>query len=310
MSQRISAKSLVKLGFHHLGGLDLVRLYNRRRARILAFHRFPADQTVFERQCAYLREHYTPVSLSEIYESVRKDRPLPYNAVALTVDDGYLDFYLHAYPVLKRHGIPATVFLITDFTDGQTWPWWNQVEYAFAHTTVQTVGADRDAECLRTIENLKSIPNRDRMEFVANLPTSFKLDMPRKAPSGFEPMTWDQIREMAGNGIEFGAHTKSHPILSRVETEAELQQEICGSKQRISDELGREAVHFCYPNGCFGDIGGPARRAVEEAHFKTAVTTESGLVDSHADPFMLRRVVLDPDLPDLYFRQRLAGLRP
>lgn len=326
MNPPVSTKSLLKIGFHRFGGLKLVRLYNRGRARILAFHRFPADQTFFQRQCAYLRQNYTPVSLGEITDRLRSGRPVSRNAIALTVDDGYLDFYRHAYPILKRYGISAAVFLMTDFVGGQNWPWWDRVEYSFTHTALQTVSfaldgdealasyelttsTERESACFETVERLKRVPNKARLAFLARLPDVFKVDLPTHAPAAFEALSWDQVREMSGNGIEFGAHTKSHPILSVVESEAELREEICGSKRRIADELGREPEHFCYPNGRNQDIGAAARRIVEEARFKGAVTTEPGLIDSVSDPFMLRRIVLEPDLPELYFRQRLAGLR-
>src|ERR1700737_2397091 len=123
----MSTKSLLKAGFHHFGGLALTRAYNRRRPRILAFHRFPADHSYLENHCAYLRQYYIPVALETISSHVRGGPPVPANAFTITVDDGYLDFYLHAYPVLKKYGIPATVFLMTDFVDRRTWPWWDRV---------------------------------------------------------------------------------------------------------------------------------------------------------------------------------------
>ncbi len=195
----------------------MVRFVNRSHARILAFHRFPAEHAFFEKQCRHVRDYYHPVSLDEVTEQVRAGTVLPANAVALTVDDGYLDFFLHAYPILKQYGIPATVFLMTDFIDGRTWPWWDQVEYAFAHTKVE-----QSRTCAETIEGLKRVSNEERLAFLAQLPELFHTEIPARAPAGFEAMTWEQIREMSQGGITFGAHTKNHPILSSIENESEV----------------------------------------------------------------------------------------
>ncbi|HSH70981.1 MAG TPA: polysaccharide deacetylase family protein, partial [Deferrisomatales bacterium] len=93
---------------------------------ILCYHRFGDKQAKmvvspkeFAAQMAYLAEHgYRVVPLSAVAEFLAGRRALPRKAVAITMDDGYRSNYQHAYPVLKRHGFPATIFLYTDFLGG------------------------------------------------------------------------------------------------------------------------------------------------------------------------------------------------
>jgi peptidoglycan/xylan/chitin deacetylase (PgdA/CDA1 family) len=322
----MSVRSLLQQTFHGTGGIALIRLHNARRNRLLTYHHFDASTVEpFEEQCRHLRRHYTPVTLDDIADYLLDGKELPRHSVSITVDDGYRDFYQYAYPSLKRYGIPATVFLMTDFIDRVVWPWWDQLRHAFQHTPLETVdpritdgvvlncrlsgGASRELACQELEEAMKSVPNRKRLEFMAKLPELLQVDVPASPPRTLEPLSWDEIREMASNGIGFGAHTRTHPILSALESDEEIREEIEGSRNRIADELGRPPTHFCYPNGRFQDITGRVRRIVEQARFRTAVSTQRGFNDGGTDPYLLRRIGMDPDVSKLYYRQQLAGFR-
>jgi peptidoglycan/xylan/chitin deacetylase (PgdA/CDA1 family) len=321
----MSMKSALQQVFHSAGGLGLIRWRNASRNRVLTYHHFQASgMEALEEQCAHLRQHYNSVSLDEVAAFVRDGKALPRNSVAITVDDGYRDFYLYAYPVLRRHGIQATVFLMTNFLDRQEWPWWDRLRYALTRTGMDSIAleigeskavpyslvdpASRMAAYDQIVEALKLVPNPVRLEFLARLPETLRVDIPSESPGGLEPMTWDEVREMASNGISFGAHTKSHPILGLVNDE-QLREEIAGSKRRIEEELGQTPAHFCYPNGRKMDINDRVRSAVEEAKFSTAVSTESGFNKPGSDPFMLKRISMEAEVRPFYFRQQVAGYR-
>jgi peptidoglycan/xylan/chitin deacetylase (PgdA/CDA1 family) len=144
---------------------------------------------------------------------------------------------------------------------------------------------------------------------MARMPDLFQVRIPSTAPPSSEPLRWEEIREMAAHGISFGAHTKSHPILSSLENEQQIRQEIEGSRDRLAGELGRAPMHFSYPNGQRHDVTDRIRSLVREAGIQTAVSTESGFNDIAADPFFLRRISMDSWAPRLYFRQAVAGFR-
>jgi peptidoglycan/xylan/chitin deacetylase (PgdA/CDA1 family) len=318
-------KSILRGIFHHGGGLHLTRWQNRSRNRILTYHHFESSHTgAFEEQCEHILRYYKPVSLDEVAACVCYGKALPLNSVAITVDDGYRDFYLYAYPILRRRGIPATVFLMTDFLDRSAWPWWDQLWYAFFHTRLDSItlriteekmlhrlhdAASKAAALEQTAEALKAVPNTVRLNFIANLAEVFRIDIPKDPPPGLEPMKWQEVREMAANGISFGPHTKSHPILASIGSDEELGEEIQGSKLRIQEELGSAPAHFCYPNGRREDVNKRVRSAVAAAGFLTAVSTEAGWNEPGSDPYMLRRLSMEPGVTSFYFRQQLAGFR-
>lgn len=96
-----------------------------------------------------------------------------------------------------------------------------------------------------------------------------------------------QVREWLGAGHAIGSHTLSHPWLTRI-SEAAAREEIGASKKRLEDAFGVGVEHFCYP---YGDWNPRIRDLVQEAGYRTAVTTEFGVNDGGRDPFALRRIL-------------------
>jgi peptidoglycan/xylan/chitin deacetylase (PgdA/CDA1 family) len=289
---QVFVKSLAQRALQVSGALHFFRLKNSRRFRILTYHHFDAASAgEFELQCRHIRRHYHPVSLDDVAALIRDGKSLPPNAIALTVDDGYKDFYQHAYPCLRKYGIPTTMYLITGFLDGTVEPWWDRLREAYRDTPLET-------NYEQAAEQLKSLPQEERLDFIDRLPKRGALP---------PPVAWDEVREMSRNGVTFGAHTQSHPILSTLATDSEIRAEVEGSRDRIADELGCPVAHFCYPNGKTCDFDERVVRIVQNAGFQTAVSTERGFNTSDDDPFALRRIGAEPDMPKFYFARQLAG---
>jgi len=298
-------KQAAKTAFHKAGGVAMARWMNRKGLRILMYHRF-GDREALARQCAHLRAHYAPVAMAQVADWLWQGTPMPANAMAVTVDDGYRDFYQVAYPVLREYGIPATVYLVSEFLDRKLWLWVDQVRYAYRHGKARSPGM---AAAYETTEALKRMPNAERLRLLAALPEQLQVTLPEEAPAEYEALRWDEVREMAAGGIEFGAHTRTHPVLSRLTALEELADEIGGSKFRIEQELGRPVDHFCYPNGSNEDFGEDAVAAVRAAAYRTAVTTVKGLNYEGANGFRLARIGVEPGLELDYFERRAAGFR-
>lgn len=287
------------------------------------YHRFTSPEDL-ERQCAHLRAHYVPVSLSQVAEARNAGAPLPQRAIAVTVDDGYRDFHDIAFPVFAKYHIPATIFVVSRFLDGDYWLWGDRVKYCFRHTplmqahlelpdgsVVEYSLADETSRA-RAASDLKERAKRmasiDCATLVDGLPAALKVEIPPRPQGEFAPMSWDDARRVAAGGMEVGAHTVSHPILSALGSRQELDSEIAGSRDRIQACLDRPVRHFCYPNGRMRDIG-PALEAVRGAGFDTAVTTETGVNGVDADLHLLRRIGVETSYREQYFEQCAAAFR-
>jgi peptidoglycan/xylan/chitin deacetylase (PgdA/CDA1 family) len=312
-------KKVAKTAFDKGGGVDVARWMNRKGLRILMYHRF-REPELLARQLRHIRDHYSPVSMARVAAWLSGGEGLPDNALAITIDDGYRDFYHVAYPVFRDYAIPATVYLVTGFLDRTLWLWVDQVRYAFLHAPPQTFRADfvgafelgsiesRKRAADAVTEAAKKLPDAQRLAFLESLPRELQIALPAEAPAEYEPMSWEEAREVAAGGIELGAHTCTHPILSRLASAQQLADEIAGSKRRIEDQLDRAVDHFCYPNGSTADFSAEAVAAVEAAQYRTSVTTESGLNYTAADRFRLLRIGVEPGLEDGYFQRCAAGV--
>jgi len=317
-------KNAARVAFHKAGGLEIARWMNRKGLRILMYHRFTQREPL-ARQCAHIRAHYSPVSMSQAAEWLTHGGRLPENALAITVDDGYRDFYQVAYPVLREYGIPATVYLVSDFINRTGWLWVDQVQHEFLHGQARSFRMElcgqpprsfqlgtpetRKAAARAVTEAAKKISNTERLRLLETLPEQLLARLPEEAPPEYEALRWDEVREMAAAGIDFGAHTRTHPILSTLDGEPELAFEIEGSKRQIEQQVGRAVDHFCYPNGARADVNREVVEAVRAAGFRTAVTTESGLNHEGEDPFRLLRIGVEPGLEVDYFERCAAGFR-
>ena len=321
-------KTLLRSAFHSAGGMMPLRFLRRSALRILVYHRFAGPPAVvrasLSRQCAYIRRHYEPVDLNTVWQCLEERRPFPAQALAVTVDDGYRDFLDCAYPVFKSYGIPVIVFLTTGFLDGDCWLWVDEVRHLFEHAAAREIDLpapfpagcrlDSPEERARSVrqvkETFKRLPNAARLRLLAELPGLLGTRLPDRIPQSCAPLTWDEVRMLREGGVDFGAHTVNHPILSSLSDDRLVHEELGRSKERIEQELQEPVLHFAYPNGRREDISDCARKTASAQGFRTAVTTQYGHVALDDDRFLLKRMVVEPDLPEFWFEELLEMFRP
>ncbi|MDQ2898391.1 MAG: polysaccharide deacetylase family protein [Acidobacteriota bacterium] len=319
----MSLRSFGERVLHASGAIDAIRFRRRRRLRILMYHRFagPPDdvRARLKWQCGHLRRYFHPVSLSEVAHIWKSGGQLPANALAITVDDGYGDFSVAA-PVFQSFGLKVTIFVVSGFLDRELWLWTDRVKYLFAQTTVPNVeiaGASYDLATVksrnRSEDRLEQIMIRmsdtERRRTLENLPRILRTALPSRLPEQYAPLSWDELKALQRAGIEVGAHTKTHPILSRLEGTEQIRDEVQGSKNRVEAALDAPVLHFCYPNGTKEDYDKRSVDCVRECGFETAVTTTEALNERGADLFQLSRIGVGPETPPAYFERVVAGYR-
>ena len=109
-------------------------------------------------------------------------------------------------------------------------------------------------------------------------------------------LTWEQVEIMSRNGISFGAHTVSHPILSRIPIH-QAQEEILKSKEDIEINIQKPVPAFAYPNGKEADFNKDICNLLKELGYTFACTTMMGTINQHTDPYLLHRISLEAHLP-------------
>jgi peptidoglycan/xylan/chitin deacetylase (PgdA/CDA1 family) len=295
------------------GAFAPFRWAHRHQALIVTYHRFSEREggarisaRAFAEQVKYLAAHYTLVPLSKLAGCLR-NQELPPRLAAITIDDGYRDAYEIAFPILREHRAPATVFVVTEFVEGTAWLWTDKPRYLTASASARAFEIGIGSRNLRLELNgaasravaaglinaaLKPLSEEARDAMLERVAFELGVKPPERPPAEYGAINWRQAREMADAGVEIGSHTLTHPILTGL-GDARLREEVAQSRDRIQNALGREVETFCYPNG---DYDLRAQREVVRAGYRLAVTTDVGLNNGRNDPLALRRIHGEYDL--------------
>lgn len=259
----------------------------------------------FDRQMNYLAKWFSVVSLKDVVEWLDDRRELPPYAALITFDDGYLDNYTSAFPILRKYQFPALIFLTTGHIGTDAPFYWDMAAYCFAHTRMDRLIfpdghvehwsnlEQRERVSKNWIEFMKTLPEAKKQRHVQNLPGLLGVSIPAGTFQKLM-MDWDHVREMQKGGIEFGAHTVHHPILTRISSE-QAREEVVGSKSRIEEELGEAVLGFAYPNGQAADLDEGIEKRVAESGIRAAFTLLNGpssLGEVKRNPFAIRRIFI------------------
>ncbi|MFC0710648.1 polysaccharide deacetylase family protein [Azorhizophilus paspali] len=294
-------KQMIKAG---TGWLYLDTHAGRRLLRgtrtILLLHRVVADDALadlphrknlcigmqaFDRLLLWLGQHFECVPLAEL---LAPDGPVDGPPrLALTFDDGWRDNALHAFPLLKEHRMPASIFLSTDFIGSTRRFWWE----AIGETLWGSFGEEaRELLCVRLRRHLgppdelrAAAPEQPRslaldqfLQRLKSLPPATLRALADDCPSPAEPhaLDWRQVREMEASGLlRFGPHGASHAILTALD-DTSLRAELHRSHEAIAAHCREPLAVYCYPNG---DHDERVRVALARLGYDHALSTRPGL---------------------------------
>ena len=271
----------------------------------------------FQWQMDILSSYFNVISFNELVENLNKDK-LESNTVCITFDDGYADNYKYAFPILKNLNLKATIFLTTDLigTDEMLWhdkvlfsikkmkPHDFAIEKAHIFSSLETI-EERIRVSLKVLEWLKTF---DPVERDMHIQTLWDKVKDSGNSTNRFMLNWQEIQEMHHAGIFFGAHTKTHPILSTLTT-SQIVDEIVGSKKAIEKHIKQDVRVFAYPNGQRGDFDERAKSVLRQEGFHSAVTTCHGVNSFKTDRYELQRSSLWDNTPNRFHgRLRLETL--
>ena len=251
----------------------------RRRASIIA--PMLVSRRMFERQLDWIGRRFRFVSLDELGARLESGQPFSTPTATVTFDDGYRDMYEHAFPVLKRKGIPAAVFVVSDWIDRASalyhdrlyllltrdWPAAREVLVDLGVMTVEQSlrGLTEPFGALRHV--LTSLPQEGLARVTAALEEKLGIDTGRL--DDLRPLSWTMLAEMQRGGITVGSHTRTHALLTRERPERMLE-ETAGARRDLEERLGTAIKHFAYPDGAFN---AETVETVAQAGYRFAYTT-------------------------------------
>lgn len=292
-----------------LTGLSSPALWARDRLTIVTFHRvLPPDLLAayplpdiavtpeeLDHFVGVFQKHYTVGSLREMMHlqasGVRPEKPL----LAITFDDGQIDNYLYARPVLQSRGAHASFFVVSNAADDGELLWHDRMAFALHHARIR-----KSVGLVQWLENLgigawETNPVESAVTAAKELTPGERALLIRRLeelagkpirPQWDGMMNWNQIRHLLEDGHEIGSHSASHPILPLVDADT-LRSEVAGSRQHLEAQLQSPVISFCYPNGDHDD------RVIDEvqrAGYSQAVTTRYGINSLTSSAWRLRRI--------------------
>jgi peptidoglycan/xylan/chitin deacetylase (PgdA/CDA1 family) len=238
---------------------------------------------------------YELLSLGEVVARLKSGERAPRPFAVFTIDDGYRDNLVHAWPVFRRHRCPFTIFIAPAITDGRCELWWRGLEavVASSHRIETTIGGTplhldtvTDGQKQAAFESLywplRAMRQHEQRAWIRRLCAAHGIDL--NAMCRAEAMTWDELGEIAADPLcEIGAHTINHFAIAKLPPDEALT-EMTASRARIAAELGRAPRFFAFPYGDETSAGPRDFRLAAEAGFECAVTTRKGMIfPAHRD---------------------------
>lgn len=268
---------------------------------VLAFHEVP-DGPWFDDLVQWLQSHYRLLPADYVSEWYSGGHIR--NACHITVDDGHRSFYDVVFPVLRRHRVPATLFVSPSVCIAKASFWFQELQECDelavrAAAAVKLHVSPAALLSFSTASILKALPLGEIESVLRGCRTAGHQS---RQPN----VTADELRAIARTGlVTVGAHTLSHPIL-RNEHADRSEEEIVRSIGDLSSLLGRDVKYFAYPNG-LPDIDFSER---EEAYLAAAgvalaFTTESRGLRASDGRYRVPRIQISPNEPIARIRTKL-----
>ncbi|OPY80558.1 MAG: Polysaccharide deacetylase [Syntrophorhabdus sp. PtaU1.Bin153] len=260
------------------------------------------SEEVFKRQIEFLATHYKILSFNEGLSQILGEKPSGKRSVMITFDDGFVDNFRVALPILKALGVPAIFFVTAGAVESREPPWFCRVQNAFRSTKEKvwhdsltgvkrplTENGDRSEALLAASRRIGVLTDGAQGEALALLEKDLQVSWPTE--KGSLMMTWEDVRKLVHDGYEVGSHSLSHPNLARVNDMDRLRAEIVTSKHIIEDKIQTEVRGFSYPNPIFQPHwDDTVLEFIRQSGYQLAFTSVSGMVRQKDNPYTLRRL--------------------
>lgn len=280
----------------------LIRLLNFRRGKqliVINYHRicadhhqetlfddevFGPDQYEFQKQVEWLTKNSDICSEEELIAMVQGEVQPPKRGVVLTFDDGYIDNYTLAYPVLRQYNTPAIFFIPTLPIEKRRLGWWDCFAYFLKTSPKNEVVFEGKSllpktklqEAMHFVLNFIYQNNLDVSVVMDRLSRACEVDFPGQDVQDRELMSWDQIKEVSDHGVSIGAHSHTHKILNSLDL-GQQKNEIVDSKMIIEQRLGKKVRVMSYPVGSYHHFSEATKKIVLDAGYDLGFSFLTGI---------------------------------
>jgi peptidoglycan/xylan/chitin deacetylase (PgdA/CDA1 family) len=279
---------------------------------------FSATADEFNDQISYLKRRVSLVTLEEalafidgeLNEAIVGEK-IGGCRVLITFDDGYIDNYDIAYPILRSHGVQGVFFLATSMVGSSQVPWWDEIaclvktarvrKFSLRYPAELVVDIEENGltESLNAILKLYKMPgNADHARFMQELAQEGRGQEPPQTERRF--LSWDEARQMMRGGMAIGSHTRSHMILSQLQPEQQLE-ELRESRAILQEKLGSNVDVLAYPVGSKGSFTHQTQSAAQQTGYRAAFSHYGGTnLRGRTSPFDVNRIAVHNQSQNLF----------
>lgn len=276
----------------------------------------------FEQQLQVLRKLGNVIPLKELVERIYS-KSFKKNCIAITFDDGYIDNFTTAKPLLEKYKLPATFFIASGYLGKAKEFWWDELEHLVLFTEQLPsvvaitlngvpieVTLDEEAELnevlrqkhktwkafvqepvskrcrlyLELWQQLRALPKEELEHELQKIRHWAGVERPVRTDS--ISMALEQLQELEQHPLfDVGAHTVTHPALALHSPEYQ-QQELLLNKSFLEQALDKQVELLAYP---YGSYNGYSMAEAYKAGFRAAFTTEEKVVREDNNPYSLAR---------------------
>ena len=274
----------------------------------------------FDLHVAYLKKWFDVIGIEDLL-AFRRGGSLPKNPVLITFDDGYLDNYDVALPILKKHGLKAVFFIATAYLEERRLFWWDKINYLIKSSTHATIelaypyalrldlANEKKQAIKRVLRIVKDHYALDLPRFLDGLAAACGVLLSREEERRIVDgmlMTWKEVRALRAAGMDVQSHTSTHRVLQTL-PEDKLAEELGGSREMLEAVLGESVRAISYPVGKPLRFTPNIRNAVRRAGYELGFSNGTGV--NHRwdfDPLDAKRISLDVDLTPAFFHTMVA----
>lgn len=262
---------------------------------------FSCNESVFEQHLKFYKSNFDIVTIDELNALSQSQKKLSSRYALITFDDGYIDNYQLAYPLLKEYQVPATFFIATDFIEKNMIPWWDEIAFLIQSSSQEFLQLDnweapisltsksKGEHIKQVLQLIKLDSSKTMSEKIINLKEELNLKTGYLTPHKDLFMNWAMLNEMQDNGMSVGSQSCSHSIMSHLSIEQQ-QHEARHSKKILSEKMGKDITSFAYPVGGLSSFTEATEEILAQSHYTLGFSFVAGInreINNHS--FHLKR---------------------
>jgi peptidoglycan/xylan/chitin deacetylase (PgdA/CDA1 family) len=249
---------------------------------------FSCDEYLFEEHLKFYKSNFDIINIDELNSLKESKKKLNNRFALITFDDGYIDNFTLAYPLLKKHQVPAVFFIATDFIEKEIIPWWDEIAFLIKNSNQKTLQLEnwknsisltshfQDEHIKKVLQLIKLDSSKPMDEKIINLKTALNLKADYMPPHKDLFMSWGMLREMQDNGMTIGSQSCSHSIMSHLSLK-EQKYEAVHSKKLLSEQMGKDIISFAYPVGGASAFTEVTEKVLEESCYTLGFSFIAGI---------------------------------